>query len=203
MSCLALGSSACSRGSPQEAPRESLVAERPALHAWSSFILAGDEVEHYDDLGSMTDSANVVIRASVESVAPGRVFGDPGEHVQYVLATLRVHEVLAGEPPRTGDSLKLELGPIEPSDDTQERYGPMVGDSGVFFLRRKGEAYLGIPADPEERALGFYRVVSSQGGFLNDRGRVFPAFWAHEGFPNALSGMPFDEFVSRVRSTRS
>lgn len=80
----------------------------------------------------------------------------------------------------------------------------MVGDSGVFFVRRKGEGgYLGIPADPEERALGFYRVVSSQGGFLNDRGRVFLAFWAHEGFPNALSGMRFDEFVSRVRSARS
>jgi hypothetical protein len=178
-------------------------AERPALRKWSSFILAGDEVEHYEDLATMTNSASAVVRASVESVAPGRIFGDPGEEVQYVLATLRVHEVIAGEPPPTGNSLKLELGPIEPSDDIQKLYGPMIGDSGVFFVRRKGEGYQRIPADPEERALGFYHVVNSQGGFLNDRGRVFLAFWAHEGFPNALSGMRFDEFVSRVRSARS
>lgn len=190
---------ACSGRSP---PLQSTFRspERPALEQWGSLAFAGDEIEHYEDLPAMTNESTTVVRATVNGIEPSRVFGEPGDYVQYVLAVLQVHEVLAGEGVSSGETLRLELGPVETSENIQERYGPLVGDTGVFFVRLKGEA---IPPyvlpDPRERALGFYRIVSSQGGFLNDRGRVALAFWARDGFPSSYARFPFDEFVTRVR----
>jgi hypothetical protein len=192
---------ACSGGSRNAFRSEPLEGEDPALRAWSRLSLVGDELEHYDSLASMTKSSSIVIWASVEDVEPGPIYGEPGDFVQIVMATLRVREVLAGEGRKDGEALKLGLAPGDVGADIEKAYEDIVGDTGVFFLRRVGEAIpaLGIPPNEEDLALEAYRNVSSQGVFLNDGGRVTLAFWRADLFPSQLSGLPFDEFVARVR----
>jgi hypothetical protein len=196
------------RRGAQPSPRPpERATEKPAIEAWAGFARpSADEVEHYDSLNEITDGAGLVIDGTVEDVDEGRIFGledlGGGGAVRYVLLHVRVDDVLAGTGAGEEDILKLELGPVEMEVPVLEAYGDLVGDRAIFFLRLKGEGIpeLGIGPDPEERGLGFYRLVSTQGLFLNDQGAVALPMWVDEGFPSEYEGMPFGQALNQVET---
>jgi hypothetical protein len=176
----------------------------PAVGIWASLSpgAGADEVERYETLGDMTSGASLTVVGVVESVEPGRMVGEDSP-AQYILATLRVDSVLAGDGAHEGETVPLEFGPVEPGAADDPALDPIVGDEGLFFLRLKGEgsSELGTEEVEEEKMLGLYRVVSSQGLFINDAGNAKAALYVDsEGFPKEIHGAPFESLVSGVEA---
>ncbi len=157
----------------------------------------------------MTRLTPDIVYAAVDAVRNGRIFGadeDPEDALRSVVLVLRVQDVLAGGSFVRDETVQLELGPVSSDVDVSAYFTDMVGDSGLFFLHRKGTAQseFGVTADSAERALDLYRPVTSQGAFLNDRGRVALPFWMDAThFPAELRGTSFEELLERVRSLTS
>jgi hypothetical protein len=106
------------------------------------------EVFSSDGLPQMIATSDVVIEGTVQKVEPGRVVGRGDGAIQFGQVTMPVDRVLFGE--------------LEPSSVVLEEYGleyghlSRVGDHGVYFLTQKDDG-------PR-----FFRIVSSQGRFLDD-----------------------------------
>lgn len=181
-------------------------AEAPALAAWRSLDLAGaDEVESYTSLADMTAAADLVAVATVGSVAPGRVVGEKGDPLRFVTVILRIDRALSSDG-AAPTSVPVEFGPFGGIDADETWLNELVGDRGLFFLRLKGAGVpeLGIPPDPAEQSLGYYRVVNSGGLFVHDRGTAEAVLYQPElegattSFVTALDGSSFEALVSTV-----
>lgn len=190
---------------PTETPLTRAGADaQPSVETWGALSpgAGADEVEYYEGLQEMTSGASLTVVGVVESVEPGRFVGE-GDSSQYLVATLRVDSVLAGSGAQEGDSVSLEFGPMQPNTVEDDGWDPIVNDEGLFFLRLKGDGTpeFGTEDVESEMALGVYRVVSSQGLFLNDAGSAAPVLYAEpEGFPLEISGDPFESVVEHVSS---
>lgn len=163
------------------------------------------EVEHFDSLTQMTESADVVVRGRVISTQPGRLVGKEdqqgGGAARYLNVNVEVEQDLRGtivtDSPGT---LAIEFGPYDLESNLAVEGGKLLGDEALFFLRLKGSAIPGVAPepDPEEMALGLYRVVSSQGLFVNNGGLAV-AVWAERGsFTDQLNDVSFEELVERT-----
>jgi hypothetical protein len=153
-------------------------ADRPALRTWRRLAHPGAEfIGLYDSLREMTRYAQHVVYAH------GRVFGE-GEASEDTLKSvafgLRVEDVIRSDGFTVGDSLPLELGPIPAQIDVSAEYAHVVGDEGIFMVNLKGTAQpeFGVTGSAkEEQSLGFFKPVTHQGVFLNDRGEVAVALF--------------------------
>jgi hypothetical protein len=102
----------------------------------------------FESLPQMVATSDLVIEGTIQEVEPGRVVGDGDAAIRFTQVTVSVDRVLF----RRMEAAKVEL----------EEYGlefghpSRVGDHGVYFLHQKTDA----PA--------FYRLVNSQGRFLDD-----------------------------------
>jgi hypothetical protein len=172
--------------------------------AWRNLAPGGaEEVEHFDTLGELSDTTDVVVTGVVTAAAPGRVVveGDPSEDgviYQFLELTVDVEDNLADA---GRAQYAVEFGPYV-QDDLAEAAWPadLVGDEGIFVLRRKGSANpdTGAPQVAAEFELNKYRLVSSQGLLLNDGGEVAAPLAEEAGFPNNLEGADYETTVARV-----
>lgn len=188
-------------------PTQAVQGARDSAASWEALWIEAREVENYPGLVDMTSLASVVLEGTVESVETGRVYAlddlEYGGAVKYVLASVRVDDVLAGDGVAKGGLVRLELGPIAYQDSIEHIADGIAGDHGLFFLRLKGDGVpeFGVTGNKAEAAEGFYRAVSSQGIFLDENGTVRLGLYPYdEGFPANLQGEAFDALVSKVHS---
>lgn len=181
--------------------------EAAAVKVWAGLALAGADWDGrwYEGLGEMISNAPEIVYGVAESVVPGRVFGldeDPEDAIQAVVVNVRVREVLVGKEIADGDLVPLELGGAAFGVDVVLKYADLVGDEGLFFLRRNGapQPEFEVKANPEELALGLYGPVTPQGVLLNDQGKVAAVLWFEDLFPNNLNGTSFAQLIENVRA---
>jgi hypothetical protein len=152
---------------------------RVNLMPWSG-TLEPTEVEDPASLSELVRSADAVVRGEVVSVAPGRVFGEPGgDALHYAAATLRVDDLIAGGLSSRPVTLEIPLfdGP-ESIDDL-----PVWGE-GVFFLRAKADG-------------DFHRLVTFDSLVVNDGGVALTD--SDAPLLSGLAGAPFDDVVDLIR----
>lgn len=151
---------------------------RVNLMPWSG-TLEPTEIEDPASLRELARSADAVVRGDVVSVAPGRVFGEPGgDALHYAAALLRVDDLIAGGLLSRQVTLEIPLfdGP-ESIDDL-----PVWGE-GIFFLRHKADG-------------DFHRLVTFDSLVVNDGGVALTATDAP--LLSGLAGAPFDEVVELI-----
>ena len=105
---------------------------------------------YFSSLPEMVATSDLVIEGTVKSVEPGRVVGEGDAAIQFGQVTLSVNRVLFGK--IEFSSVVLEEFGLESGHPSQ------VGDHGVYFLTQKNDGH-----GPQ-----FFRIVSSQGRFLDD-----------------------------------
>ena len=89
-----------------------------------------------------------MVEGSVQTVEPGRILGDGEAAIQFAQVTLSISRVLFG---------RLDTNTVLVEEFGLEGHHPSrVADHGVYFLHQKMDA-------PR-----FYRLVNSQGRFLDD-----------------------------------
>lgn len=165
------GQSATTAGSDTETFTDPQVrlAESPTMVAQSA------ETNVFDDLPTMVATSDLVVRARVSAVAPGRWVGDlePGGRERVRDVTLEVEEVLfdkdGGAAP--GRVTLDEWGWV--ADGRGYRDANLTwtapGDEGYYFLT------------PVRDAPGHHRLISSQGRALVDGDALVPG--SEEGDP--------------------
>ena len=158
-----------------------------------------EEVEHFESLEAITAGSDAVVLGHVVDVQPGRVFSGCG----YAAATLQVDSLLAGTlPPPSRDQLTLEyFGFCGDMADVEQA---IPSEPGVFFLRNKGvDTQMFRPDAPAaeiETESHFWRTVILAGTVINQNGTVEVPETLNAPFLADLRGLPFDAFVSEVRT---
>lgn len=128
------------------------------LAAAPSSAVESRELEHFEDVSSMTKGSDLVILGTVSDVSPGRVLGseDEGGRIQLRSVVVDVEQVLAGNGVKPGESLVLEEEGWDPTSGKGYVVNGVtwsqVDDSGVYFLHLKSD-----PGPPR------YRLISSDG----------------------------------------
>lgn len=108
---------------------------------------------YFSDLPQMVPTSDLVIEGTVQTVEPGRVLGEGDAAIQFAQVILSVDRVLVGNI----DAASVMVEDLGLGGD----HASGVGDHGVYFLHQKADA-------PE-----FYRLVNTQGRFLDDgQGRL-------------------------------
>jgi hypothetical protein len=152
---------------------------RVNLMPWSG-TLEPTEIEDPASLRELARSADAVVRGEVVSVAPGRVFGEPGsDALHYAAATLRVDDLIAGEVPSRQVTLEIPLFDGPESIDVLPVWG-----EGVFFLRHKAEGE-------------FHRLVTFDSLVVNEGGVALTDTEAP--LLSGLAGAPFEDVVELIR----
>jgi hypothetical protein len=132
---------------------------------------ASSDIEHYDDLDVAVKTSSVVVVATVSDVFTTRHIGDEREGgIDYTGVVLRPSEVLRGSlPDEHAQKIVVEFIAVTPAEDLKARLPR--GDS-IWLLRRKGDS----PATPQVEASSsegqYYRVISSQGLFIQGNNHV-------------------------------
>jgi hypothetical protein len=106
------------------------------------------QVFFFQSLSQMVATSDLVLTGTVQKVEPGRVVGEGDGAIEFGQVTLSIDRVLFGRTDAT--TVVLEEYGLEFGHDSQ------VGDHGVYFLHQKTDA-------PQ-----FYRIVNTQGRFLDD-----------------------------------
>lgn len=190
----------------REPPSGTNAAATPATAstAWHNLAPNGaEEVEHFETLAEMADTTDVVVTGTVTAAEPGRVIVDSapvedGLAYQYLTVTVDVQDDLADA---SRAQYTVEFGPYVANDLAQAAWpADLVGDTGIFVLRRKGSANpdTGAPKVAAEFALNAYRLVSGQGLLLDDGGQVAAPLADEAGFPHHLEGADYADVVARV-----
>jgi len=125
------------------------------------------EAEHFASLSDAYGSATVVLLAEVTDVRPTRTVpaGSP-DAVTYTGVVLRPVEVLRGELRGSGPVVVEFAGPTDAA---------APGGFGVWLLRNKGDVPFGAapkPGAPANDESAYYRLVSTQGLFVQGRTHV-------------------------------
>lgn len=151
----------------------SVEREGPGEDGW--VVLAAGagavEVEHYDDLPTMSRAAELVVVATIDSVSAGRTFTsarDATDVVHDVSLNLRVDEVLGGAIDQAREaSLSLQTERAGP-EQIAELDGQLSGQRGLFFLRQVTDFGDGARDAPHARA--GLPAGQQPGGRHSDRG---------------------------------
>jgi len=161
------------------------------------------EVERFTSLAAMVAGSDVVVRGTVVSVEPGRVFGDADRSpLHYAAVTIRSNEIVAGSlaPPGASEVI-LEI-PLFDGPGAIDRLGATLpGGEGIFFLHSKEtSAHAAGMSLAEQRAeAGYHRLVVFGGMVGNDRG-IAAAGNDELDVLSALDGIPFADALDRVRA---
>ncbi|MDX1468227.1 MAG: hypothetical protein R3258_02695 [Acidimicrobiia bacterium] len=176
---------------------------------WSSaagFYMGATEAERFGSLDDIARDSSVAVLARVVSPGPSRVIaGDEGTEdvLVYESVIVEILDVMSGhmsEAHQIGDLLVLEQVGTPPED--------AIGTTAVLFLRDKQDMF-GFPSDAEPRPEeeGLYRLVSSQGVFI-DRGdgvAVNPIIemvrFMRSGEPGTFTDFVFDDSISINQDT--
>lgn len=174
---------------------------------WAIHQITGWEVEWYDSLPSLTDSADLVAVGTVTDARPGRTWveseGDETMTSEMTVYTVELGEILGGKPvgPTSGE-ITLEFGPNTPS--AVEERTAVVGETSLFILRRKGAPIPSIERlEPmkDEFAREVYRVVNSAGLIDEVNGAAeLPLGEADQAWSAELERGSFADVVERVRA---
>ncbi|HEX5015343.1 MAG TPA: hypothetical protein VFV72_14430 [Candidatus Limnocylindrales bacterium] len=168
---------------------------------WSTLRISGTEAEHYDSIGQLAQSADLVVVGRIDSIERGRewvavepelvdVAGDFA-YARFALATISVDRVLGGATDRA--TVPVEFLIIS-WDQVDRLRGVIPHDPAIFFLRQKR----GESSDE------FYRLVNiSQGSVGSDNGkalitRVGAGGDADDDFLTDLNGQNFEGIVADV-----
>lgn len=158
--------------------------------------------ERVASLTEMARASDLVVRATIASVAPGRSFGDPGgTPLHYAAVTLRLDEVLAGSRPTNGsDMITLELPLFDGLDSIGSLEAGLPGGEGIFFLRSKATTArdAGLSASVQRAEAPYHRLVVF-GAVVGNAGGRADAGVDELGILAELDGLPFDDAIRRVR----
>lgn len=170
--------------------------------------VAGVEWELEESLTAMVDSADVVVLATVASARQGRIVGDPDEGYYWgvslgynVSAFLDVEEVLKGRLVMGGRP-EVEFFVFDAAD-VEGVIKELPGQRGVFALRNKGEnaRIRGQSGAVVQRESQYYRLISSQGFFLVEGGKVRTPARDEDDWTASQRGRSIEAFVGDVRSS--
>jgi len=176
---------------------------------WQALSVEGASVESYEDLASMSESSDLVVRGHIRNIDLGRQFGElvpewpnPEEgFVHYANATLVIDDVLGGPVAAAkGDSLVLEL--FLPSRDRLDiLQDKSTGETGIYWLRNKGvtAAMLGKPRDVVRSETQFWRLISFEGVIRDFDGAAVPPIGADEMFVESIKDRSFTSVESATR----
>ena len=160
------------------------------------------EIERYASLRQLTRASDAVVRGTVESVQPGRAFGDPGgSPLQYAAAKIRIGEVVAGRL-RAEDTevLTLEIPLFDGVDSIASIESGLVGAEAAFFLRSKAESAraAGLSAVEQRADAGYYRLVVF-GAVVGNESGISGAGADESGVLAPLEGIAFTDALERIR----
>ncbi len=166
-------------------------------------LAEAEEVEHYDSLAALTTHADAVVVGTVISTAPGVAY--PKIECGFTNATVRVESLVAGSLPAFAtNELTLQYfgcGPLPAlgADIPAER--------SIFFLRNgRTDRLMAQPNATTaqlQAAWHLWRLEISAGTGVDQAGRVAFPVLNNAFFLKPFAGMPFEEFVARVRSIAS
>jgi hypothetical protein len=128
----------------------------------------------------MVATSDLVIEGTVLSIEPGRVVGSRETAIQFAQVTLSVDRLLFGNIDSVG--VVIEEYGLESSRSSQ------VGDHGVHFLHQKTDAR------------PFYRLVNSQGRFLDDGKGGLVALDHKASWVKVIEHKSLSEFESEVQA---
>ena len=112
-------------------------------------VIPMKQLYFFSSLPQMVATSDLVITGTVRKTEPGRVMGEGDGAMQFGQVTLSVDRLLFGE---------IETSTVVIEESGLEHGHPsQVGDHGLYFLHQKADA-------PQ-----FFRLVNSQGRFLDDR----------------------------------
>ena len=160
------------------------------------------EIERFTSLRAMTAGSDAVVRGTVVSVEPGRVFGDPDRSpLHYAAVTIRANEVLAGSlaPPGASEVI-LEIPLFDGPDGIDRLAATLPGGEGIFFLRSKEASARAAGMSPAEQQAeaGYHRLVVF-GGMVGNDGGTAAAGGDELRVLSAVDGIPFADAVDLVR----
>lgn len=178
---------------------------------WDEFYrpFVGAEYERASSLPELVTMSDVVVLASISDARPGRVFkadepayrGDAST-AYYVSAFLDVEEVLGGRLTTEGrPEVEFFVVDKEAVDSTAK---VLRGQRGVFALRNKGQEARLAGDTARNIALEdqFYRLVSSQGFFGEEDGKVTAPGRYDPDWSESRAGGSFSALVDEIRSIR-
>ena len=141
-----------------------------SLRFYGAFAVGpgADEVEQYSSLSEAVDAASAVVLATPTVVSLTRSIrdeNDPG--VTFLGVQLEISRLLAGSLP--ADRSKTLMLEMMGSADELERLNESSTDAApaIWLLHRKGDSAPGITGDPDSSERDFYRIISSQGVFVD------------------------------------
>lgn len=175
---------------------------------WHLFTVHGAWVKYYDSLAAMTKAADVVVVATIDSVAAGRSFGEqrpeldhPDESViHFATIKLRVDQLLSGEPRTDADGF-ITLEMLLPERGVlKELEATVPQGKAIYFLRNEGQAAAqqGVSKAIQIRDLDYYRRVNPQGVIRDVDGLVVAPEDGEAAFLTLLNGQRFDQVVEAV-----
>jgi hypothetical protein len=166
-------------------------------------LAEAEEVEHYDSLAALTTHADAVVVGTVVSTAPGVAY--PAIDCGFTNATVRVESLVAGSLPAfaTKELTLLYFGcgtlPALGADIPAER--------SIFFLRNGRTDRLMAKANATtaelQAAWHLWRLEIFAGTGVDQAGIVAFPVLDNAFFLKPFAGLPFAEFVARVRSLAS
>jgi hypothetical protein len=162
--------SAAPRPAPQAGPARGydadVVSRRAAAFYGALGTSGASEAEHFPTLRAAASSATAVVVAEVTDVRVTRTLRDG---VGFVGVTLRPVDVLNGELP-SGDPVVVEI--LAGTDPVTDLRATLPDGFGVWLLRSKAPQGSAKPGAPAPADAGYYRLVSSQGLFVQGASHV-------------------------------
>jgi hypothetical protein len=133
-----------------------------------------DEAEYYGSLDEALTGATAVVLGQVTGVRVTRLVGESAtDAVPYAGITIRPVEVLRGSlPAEQTDALTVEF--VTGGTEVDRLRTMLPGGHGIWVLRQKGEIRPGVTpkAQLQQNEHGYYRLVSSQGLFVQGESHV-------------------------------
>ncbi|MEE9391270.1 MAG: hypothetical protein V3W41_02065 [Planctomycetota bacterium] len=129
---------------------------------WSTLQVMGDEVEGYESLTAMAESADLVVSGQFSSFKHSRtILGEYDDVVVYGMADLKVNEVLRG-------NSDIESVPVEFLIPYSEELAPAALDALSKSLTRN-DVVLFLREKEGDDEVGLYRLVNYTGLWIDDK----------------------------------
>jgi hypothetical protein len=173
---------------------------------WTGLFSGDPDFTEYSSIGALLKDSNVVVLASLESVAAGKSYDAGSGLIEYnATVTIHVERVLHGSLSETTVPINVVLGF---SIDT---YEPLLDQLKASMPHERGILLLRNLASWEKQMTGsstskydpsLYCVISAQGIIREANGLARPALNAPGAWPQTLKGQSFGDVTSQVASAK-